>query len=73
MSNAQRIAEALGGAKQHGDWWNCKCPLHDDAKNDSLGIIDREDGSVWFECLAGCDGFEIKKHVEALGLLDKRK
>lgn len=66
MSNASIIAESLGPFKRNGEWYKCKCPIHKDNKP-SLGIKDGEDGSVIFNCLAGCNSKDIADHFKSNG------
>lgn len=70
MSNPEKIAEALGQAKNHGQYWACRCPNHDDKKA-SL-IVSSNDGRVMVNCLAGCDWQDVKKHLEKMGLIKSK-
>ncbi len=65
MSKLDDFLGALSKVKNHGDYWNAKCPAHDDAKS-SLTIRLGDDGeSVMFKCHANCDKVAI---LDALGL-----
>lgn len=66
MSNAYTIANANGKFKRTGEWLNLCCPLHED-KNPSLGIRDGEDGSVIFNCLAGCSSKDLAEFYNSKG------
>lgn len=70
--NAEQIAGKLGGAKKHGAGWMCLCPAHDD-KNPSLGLKDNDDGTVTWNCLAGCDPKAVGAELKAKGLLPEPK
>lgn len=72
MSNAQLVAQAFGGSKKTTKGYLCKCPLHED-KTASLGVTDREDGSVVFNCLAGCDWKDLQRLAEDKGLIKSFK
>ena len=72
MSNAQLIAQAFGGAKKSGAGYMCKCPLHED-KTASLGVTDRPDGTVLFNCLAGCEWKDLQRLAEDRGLIKSFK
>ena len=57
------IVEALN-AKKSGDRYMAKCPAHGD-KSPSLMVSERENGSTWLHCFAGCTPDEI---LSAVGL-----
>jgi putative DNA primase/helicase len=69
MSDAARIAQALGGAKKTAGQWLCRCPVHDD-KNPSMTIADTEDGGLVWHCFAGCDGRDILAPLLQRGLIE---
>jgi len=70
MSNAEKIAIAFGKAHKSTKGWQCLCPCHDD-NTPSLGIVDKEDGSVVFNCLANCNWQDIQRVAEDRGLIHK--
>jgi hypothetical protein len=60
---ASDFAEKIEAAKQHGDWWEGRCPGHDDQRK-SLGWRDGDRGVV-FKCHAGCS---VERIAASLGL-----
>lgn len=67
MSNASSIAESLNVFKiNHDGWYQCKCPIHEDNKP-SMGVKDGNEGSVIFNCFAGCDSSDIASYFKDLG------
>ena len=47
------LVEKLNLKESHSGWFNGLCPAHEDTKN-SFGMIIEDDGSVRFNCFAGC-------------------
>jgi len=70
MANAERIANALGGAKRTPEGYLCRCPCHDD-KSASLSLAVSDKGGIVLNCFAGCSWQDIKAEIERRGLLDK--
>lgn len=55
MSDAlSRLLSHFPDAKQHGDYWQARCPAHDD-KQASLSISVNDKGVVLLHCHAGCE------------------
>lgn len=71
MSNPEKIAESLGQAKNHGQYWACRCPCHDDKKA-SL-IVSRGENGVMVNCLAGCNWQDIKNTLQEMGLIKRKQ
>ena len=59
-----RILDRLPGAVDRSDYYQARCPAHDD-HNASLTITEAEDGRVLVRCHAGCEFAEV---VDALRL-----
>src|SRR5690349_9285815 len=70
MSDAQRIATALGG-KENGHGWIAHCPAHDD-QHASLSI-DEKNGKLLVHCHAGCSQENVLKAMQQRGLWNKQK
>lgn len=64
---AEQIARALGGAKQSGSNWSCKCPAHEDNKA-SLSIGHGRDGKLIVHCHAGCSQESVVDWLKALDM-----
>jgi hypothetical protein len=47
----KHIADALGATKKIGQSYNCRCPVHDDARA-SLNVAEGKDGKVLFGHIA---------------------
>ena len=58
------LAAAPGGGRKVGGQYLVRCPVHDDQKP-SLGVRERDDGSLLVRCYAGCATEDI---LDALGL-----
>lgn len=71
MSNAQRIAESLGGVKKTPEGYVCKCPCHED-RAASLSIKDSASGGVVLNCFAGCKWEDVKKELQSRGLISEK-
>lgn len=67
MDNAEKIANALGGAKRNGNAWMCKCPCHED-RTASLSVDFNGDKPLFY-CHAGCDFVTIKKALIDRGII----
>ena len=63
--NASEIAKALG-AKRHGQWWQCRCPAHEDS-SPSFSFRDG-DRALIVKCFSGCDKKDIFRALRNLGL-----
>jgi putative DNA primase/helicase len=66
---AAEIAARLGGAMRSGQWWRCRCPVHD-SRGATLALRDGQRGLI-VKCWAGCDPREVLAQVRRLGLLDR--
>lgn len=71
MSEAARIAQALGKARHSGEEWFCLCPAHPD-ETPSFSIRDKEsgDGSI-FKCHRDCSQESIVEALKARGLFGR--
>jgi putative DNA primase/helicase len=67
--SAADIAVALGGARQEGRAWRCRCPLH---RGRSLVLKDGERGCVLATCWGGCDRRDVLAELHRRGLLGGR-
>jgi len=67
----ESIANTLGGAKRTPEGYLCKCPCHDD-KTASLSITQKEDGTLIYNCFAGCDWQIIRDELQRQGLTQPR-
>jgi hypothetical protein len=69
MTAAQRLLDRLEGVKDTGAGrWRALCPAHED-RNPSLGIAEKDDGTVLVTCRAGCPTGDVLAAVD-LGLRD---
>lgn len=59
-----RLLALLQGVKSSGKGWTALCPGHEDRQN-SLSIIQGDDGRVLINCFADCD---TRRVVDAMGL-----
>lgn len=48
------LLDRLQNVKRSGDGWSARCPAHED-HNNSLSIVEGQDGRVLLNCFAGCD------------------
>lgn len=62
--DAATIAESLEG-RWEGRQWRCRCPVHG---GHSLMVRDGEARPIW-HCFGGCDGADIGRELDRLGLL----
>jgi hypothetical protein len=62
------IAEALGGATRAGNGYNCRCPVHDDAKASLNVAVDND--VLLIKCYAGCDQLAVLDALRARGLMN---
>lgn len=53
-SPLSRLLSHFPDAKQHGDYWQARCPAHDD-KQASLSISVNDQGAALLHCHAGCE------------------
>jgi putative DNA primase/helicase len=67
---AANVAVALGGARQCGQWWSCRCPVHDD-RTPSLSVRDGDRGLL-VRCWAGCDPRDVRAELRRRGLIGGR-
>jgi hypothetical protein len=65
--DVEQIARSLGGAKQSGGNWSCKCPAHEDNKA-SLSIGNGRDGKLVVHCHAGCSQESVIDWLKALDM-----
>jgi putative DNA primase/helicase len=63
---AAAIAATLGGARQSGLWWRCRCPAHA-SRGPTLALRDGERGLI-VHCFAGCSRHEILAELRGRGL-----
>jgi putative DNA primase/helicase len=68
VTAAETIARALGKAQLSGDWWRCRCPVHQSA-GPTLALRDGTLGLI-VHCHAGCRRDWIREELVRLGLLD---
>ena len=65
----ERVKDAVEGPiTQSGEWYNARCPAHDDT-NPSFGFRETGDGGVAVNCQAGCSRDDI---IRGLGFDDWR-
>jgi putative DNA primase/helicase len=62
------IARALGGALRSGEWWRCRCPVHDSG-GATLGLRDGERGLI-VKCFAGCDPRDVLAELRLRQLIE---
>lgn len=72
MSLAETIARSLGNAKKTPEGWLCRCPCHEDRKASLSLAVNPKTNGITINCFAGCKWEDIKKEIEARGLLEKR-
>jgi putative DNA primase/helicase len=65
---AEVIARSLGAAARSGEWWRCRCPVHQ-SRGPSLALRDG-DSRLLVKCWAGCGARDVLTELERLGLLD---
>jgi putative DNA primase/helicase len=69
MSQAEKVAAVLGGARRKGAGWRCRCPIHG---GHSLVVTDGRDGRLLVRCWGGgCDPRAILVALRRLRLLDE--
>ncbi len=70
MSTATQIADLRGGHRA-GSGFLIRCPnlAHED-KNPSCFVRDHPDGSVRFQCFAGCNWRDVRAGAVSLGLIE---
>src|SRR5258707_4424442 len=68
MSAAETIASALGDAYRSGDWWRCRCPVHQ-GNDPALALRNAARGLVAY-CHAGCPRDAVIAELDRRGLLD---
>jgi hypothetical protein len=67
---AADIAAVLGGAGRSGQWWTCRCPVHDD-QTPSLSVRDGDRGLL-VRCWGGCDPRDVLAELRRRGLIGGR-
>jgi putative DNA primase/helicase len=67
MTVARSIAEALGNSRRSGEWWRCRCPVHQSA-GATLALRNGPRGLIAL-CHAGCPRDDILAELGRLGLL----
>lgn len=65
---AAEIAAELGRAYRSGQWWRCRCPVHD-SRGATLALRDSGRGFIAV-CHAGCLRVEILAELRRRGLID---
>jgi putative DNA primase/helicase len=66
MNNAEEIALALGGhPRREGNGWRARCPVHG---GHSLILSNARDGTLLWNCKAGCGQDEVQRELFDLGL-----
>jgi putative DNA primase/helicase len=68
IMTAAEIAWALGGAYHSGDWWRCRCPVHQ-SHGATLALHDGDRALVVY-CFAGCPPVKVLKKLRELGLFN---
>jgi hypothetical protein len=53
ISEAETIAEALGGKQRAGEGWPCFCPAHNNSRSPALSLENKVGKLVW-KCWGGC-------------------
>jgi len=64
---AAETAVALGGARRSGQWWRCRCPVHN-SRNATLALRDHPRGLA-VRCHSGCSRDEILAELRRRGLI----
>jgi hypothetical protein len=62
------IARRLGGSRNSGGDWSCRCPAHDD-RTPSLSLTLGEDGRLLWHCFAGCGQAAVHAGLRSAGVL----
>src|SRR3954454_22120981 len=65
---AAAIAAATGGGDRSGDWYRCRCPVHQ-SSSATLALRDSPRGLI-VHCHAGCSRGDVLAELRRLGLLD---
>jgi len=60
------IAERLGAVSRSGQWWRCRCPVHNSTRA-TLALRDGLSGLI-LHCHAGCARAEVLARLQQLGL-----
>ena len=71
MSEAERVAKALGG-KPAGRGWIAFCPAHDNRRTPALSLANGHNGRLLIKCHRGCSGRDILAALAARGLIKGR-
>jgi putative DNA primase/helicase len=70
MTAARSIAEALGNSYRSGQWWRCRCPVHNSTGATlalrSVGV------GLQVRCFARCSSAVILAELHRRGLIDRR-
>ena len=69
MIAARSIAEALGNSYRSGQWWRCRCPVHN-STGASLALRN-VGGGLQVRCFARCSSAAILAELHRRGLIDK--
>src|SRR3954464_14497019 len=64
---AAMVASAIGGAYRSGEWYRCRCPVHQ-SRGRTLALRDGPRGLI-VHCHAGCPRDNILVELRWLGLL----
>jgi putative DNA primase/helicase len=65
---AEIIARSLGAAARSGEWWRCRCPVHQSG-GASLALRDGH-SRLLVKCWAGCGARDVLAELDRLGLLN---
>jgi putative DNA primase/helicase len=65
---AAMVASAIGGAYRSGEWYRCRCPVHQ-SRGPTLALRDGPRGLI-VHCHAGCSREDVLAELRRLGLLD---
>ena len=70
MSDAKSVATRLGDPEREGSSWRCRCPVHGGR---SLILSDARNGSLLWNCKAGCGQKEVMQALLDRGLLEREE
>ena len=65
FEEAYGALDVVDGPTNSG-WYQVICPSHDDDNRPSLGIIERPDGTLGVNCVAGCTQREVYDAIREL-------
>ncbi len=66
---ARSIAEALGNSYRSGQWWRCRCPVHN--STGATLALRSVGGGLQVRCFARCSSAAILAELHRRGLIDK--